>query len=58
VQADMAKLVFLGIATSVKVEAIYHNMTHVDIIVQASTTTGSNRINLSGAFVSESWVWH
>jgi phage gp46-like protein len=58
VQADMGKLVALGIATSVKVEAVYHDRTHVDVIVQATTTTGSSRIDLSGAFVSESWIWH
>jgi hypothetical protein len=58
VQGDMSKLVYLGIATSVKVEAVYHNATHVDVIIQATTSMGANRINLSGAFVSESWIWH
>jgi hypothetical protein len=57
VQADMGKLTALGIATAVKVEAIYHDRTHVDVIVQATTTMGNSRIDLSGAFVSESWVW-
>jgi phage gp46-like protein len=58
VRADMHKLIALGIAESVDVEANYRGANAVTVIVTAYTSSGRSRINLSGAFVTESWVWH
>ena len=59
VQADMNKLVAMGIADSVEVEANLssRNSRTVVIVVSVTTSTGRSRVNLSGSFVSETWVW-
>jgi len=57
VRTDMGKLIALGIAESVEVEATYKGSNSVEVIVTVTTTTGRSRINLSGSFVSETWVW-
>ena len=58
VRADMGKLIALGIAQTVDVEATYSGSNGVDVVVTVTTATGRSRINLSGSFVSETWVWH
>jgi hypothetical protein len=58
VRSDMGKLTALGIAESVEVESTYRGSGMVEVIVTVITTTGRSRINLSGSFVSETWVWH
>jgi phage gp46-like protein len=58
VRADMGKLIALGIAQSVEVEATYRGSNSVVVAVTVTTITGQSRINLSGSFVSETWVWH
>jgi phage gp46-like protein len=58
VEADMGKLIILGVADSVEVDAVYAGSNRVDITVIATTTQGASKINLSGAFVTGSWVWH
>jgi phage gp46-like protein len=58
VRADMGKLIALGIAQSVEVEATYRGSNSVAVAVTVTTTTGRSRINLAGSFVSETWVWH
>jgi len=57
IRADMGKLIALGIAQSVEVEATYAGGNGVKVIVTVNTSTGRSRIDLSGAFVSETWVW-
>jgi phage gp46-like protein len=58
VRTDMGKLIALGIAETVDVEATYKGSSSVAVIVTVNTATGRSRINLSGSFVSETWVWH
>jgi phage gp46-like protein len=58
VRADMGKLIALGIAESVEVEATYTGSNGVTVVVTVNTSTGQSRIDLSGSFVSETWVWH
>jgi phage gp46-like protein len=58
VRTDMGKLIALGIAETVDVEATYKGSNSVAVIVTVTTSTGRSRINLSGSFVSETWVWH
>jgi hypothetical protein len=58
VKSDMGKLVAMELAQSVDVEGEYLGDNSVGITVLAHTVTGLRRLNLSGAFVSETWVWH
>jgi len=58
VRADMGKLVALGIAESVEVEASYRGSNSVAVVITVITVSGRSTINLSGSFVSETWVWH
>jgi len=58
VRADMGKLIVLGLAESVEVEATYRGNSSVSVIVTVITSSGRSTINLSGSFVSETWVWH
>ena len=58
VRADMGKLIALGIAETVDVEATYRGSNSVAVVVTVNTITGQSRIDLSGSFVSESWVWN
>ena len=57
IRADMGKLIAQGIIQTVAVHAIYHKQSHVDVVIDTVTSTGRARIDLSGAFVSESWEW-
>jgi hypothetical protein len=57
IRADMGKLIAQGIISAVTVHATYHKRSHVDVVIDTVTSTGRARIDLSGAFVSESWVW-
>ena len=58
ITADMGKLIALGIADSVEVEAIYRGR-NVGVVIDVTATKWTqSRINLSGSFVSETWVWH
>lgn len=57
VKADMAKLVALGIAQSTEVTATYRGQGTVEVVVVVITVTGRSTLNLSGTFVSETWVW-
>jgi phage gp46-like protein len=57
VQADMGKLIAMGIASMVEVEAYYLGANSVKVEVEVTTQTGRSRINLSGAFVTETWIW-
>jgi len=58
VRTDMGKLIAMGLAVSVEVEATYSGNNSVAVIVTVITATGRSVINLSGSFVSETWVWH
>jgi hypothetical protein len=57
VLADMGKLIALGIATDVDVDAVYRGSNSVTVTVVVTTSTGRSSINLAGSFVSETWVW-
>ena len=57
VRADMGKLIVQGIATDVTVETTYRGNNSVAVVVTVFTTTGSSKLNLSGSFVSDTWVW-
>jgi len=57
VRADMGKLIALGVAESVEVEATYRGSGLVNVLVKVTTRTGRSTVNLSGSFVSETWVW-
>lgn len=58
VRADMGKLIALGLAETVDVEATYRGSNGVAVIVTVNTTRGPKIVDLSGSFVSETWVWH
>jgi phage gp46-like protein len=58
IKADMAKLVMMGVADSVEVEATYRRHSTVEVIVTAIKTNARHVLNLSGTFVSDTWVWH
>lgn len=58
VRSDMQKLTVLGIAESVEVEATYKGANSVAVAITVTVATGRSTINLSGSFVSETWVWH
>jgi hypothetical protein len=58
IRADMGKLIALGIAQSVEVEAFYRGSNSVEVTVVVNAVTGRSKINLAGSFVSETWVWH
>ena len=58
IRADMGKLIALGIAVTVDVEATYRGSNSVEVIIIVTTATGRSRVNLSGSFVSETWIWH
>jgi predicted metal-dependent phosphotriesterase family hydrolase len=57
VRADMGKLISMGIATAVDVDAKYIGSNSAGITVTVTTATGRSVLNLSGTFVSETWVW-
>jgi phage gp46-like protein len=58
IEADMGKLVVLGVADSVSVEATYQGRNSVVVIVSATKTNVRHVLNLSGTFVSDTWIWH
>lgn len=58
ITADMAKLVALEIADTVDVNVTYRKADRVDVVIVARTSAGRSEINLSGTFVTKSWVWH
>ena len=58
IQADVGKLVVLGVADSVTAEATYRGRNSVEVIVTATKTNARHVLNLSGTFVSDTWVWH
>lgn len=54
---DMAKLTAMGVADSVDVQATYRGRNVVDVVVTAVVMNARHVLNLSGSFVSGSWVW-
>ena len=58
VQGDMTKLVALKLADNVEVVATYRGQNRVEVLVTAITTQRRHVLNLSGSFVSGTWVWH
>jgi phage gp46-like protein len=58
VRADMGKLIALGLAESVEVEATYRGSNSVAVMITVTTSTGRSSINLAGSFVTGTWIWH
>ena len=58
IQADMGKLTALGLADNVTVEAFYRGRNTVEVIVTATKMNARHVLNLSGTFVSDTWIWH
>jgi phage gp46-like protein len=58
VQSDVGKLMALGVARSVEVEVKPLSWNTVSVKISITTAAGVSHINLSGSFVSETWVWH
>jgi hypothetical protein len=54
---DMAKLPAMGVADKVDVETFYKGRNTVGIVITATVRQTQHVLNLSGAFVSGSWVW-
>lgn len=57
IQADMGKLVVLGVADKVEVEALYRGRNSVGVTVTATKMNARHVLNLSGTFVSDTWIW-
>ena len=57
VEYDMAKLTVMKVADSVEVEAAYRGKNTVGVVITATVAQAKHVINLSGSFVSGSWVW-
>jgi len=58
IKADMNKLLAMGVADSVEVETTYRGSNSVGVVIKVFTSKGQSKVDLSGTFVSESWVWH
>lgn len=58
IEADMQKLVTLEVADSVNVQATYRGRNSVIVTVTALKVNSRHVLNLSGAFVQDTWVWH
>jgi hypothetical protein len=58
IRADMGKLIALGLADTVEVEATYVGSASVTVKITITKQASRSVINLSGRFVAETWVWH
>lgn len=58
IRADMAKLTVLGLADSVEVEATYRGRNQVEVLITATKTSARHVLNLTGSFVTGTWVWN
>lgn len=64
IRSDLGKLVILGLAEDVSVEAVYKRRNRVDITititVKASATGNSTNLvlNASGTFAADTWIWN
>jgi len=54
----MNKLVAMGVADRVEVKTTYRGSNSVSVDITVYTKVGQSQVNLSGSFVSESWIWH
>jgi hypothetical protein len=57
IQADMGKLTVLGVADKVEVVANYRGRNSVEVSIIAIKRNARHVLNLSGTFVSDTWVW-
>lgn len=57
VEYDMAKLTVMKVADSVEVVAAYRGKNTVGVVITATVAQAKHVIDLSGSFVSGSWVW-
>jgi phage gp46-like protein len=58
IKADMAKLIAMGVADSVDVDAVYRGRNRVDVTITAVVRNARHVLNLSGTSASDTWVWH
>lgn len=58
IQADLSKLVAMGVVTSIDVAAEYIGKNQIAVEIVTTASTGRSQINLSGAFVTGNWAWH
>ena len=58
IQADMAKLTALGVADTVEVVATYRGRNSVEVSIIAIKRNARHVLNLSGTFVSDTWIWN
>lgn len=58
IQSDMAKLVMMGVADNVVVEAQYRGHNSVEVLITAVKSNARHVLNLSGNFVADTWVWN
>ena len=57
IQADMAKLTIQGVADTVEVVATYRGRNSVEVSIIAIKRNARHVLNLSGTFVSDTWIW-
>jgi hypothetical protein len=57
VKADVGKLVVLGVADSVSVDATYQGRNSVAVVVVATHAQARHVVNLSGTLTADTWIW-
>src|SRR5262245_6090961 len=57
IQADLSKLTMLGVVDSVKVETTYRGRNRVDVLISVYVKGQGVKVNLSGQFVTGTWIW-
>lgn len=57
IKADVSKLVALGVATEVTVQATYSGGMTVQVLVIVTTSQNTYTIKLSGVYATDTWVW-
>jgi hypothetical protein len=58
IQSDMTKLIMLGLADNVEVDARYAGRNIVEVTITATKMNARHVLNLSGTFVADTWVWN
>jgi hypothetical protein len=58
IQSDLGKLVIMGIATAVEVDAVYRGRSRVDITITIVLNSTRKTVNFSGVYSTDMWVWN
>lgn len=58
IKADVGKLMVLGVVDKADVEVTYRGHNRVDVVITTVVRNVRHVLNLSGTYVSDSWVWH